>query len=187
MFQSIYTATISHIQKSLGKGSGWIIDSFIDQTISNSKYNLLAGRSNMKLPKELDYPRKRLIKIQSISRYCLQAFSTEEILKRHIKDCFEINGKQRIKMPRKGEHVKFKNYERKIKSRFIIYADFESILVSEDNGKPDPEESYKNKYQKHITFSYGYKLVCVDDKFSKPFKTYSGEDVVYNFIKSMIE
>ena len=37
--------------------------------------------------------------------YCLQAFSTEEILKRHIKDCFKINGKQRIKMPEKGEYL----------------------------------------------------------------------------------
>ena len=46
-------------------------------------------------------------------RYCLQAFSTEEILKRHIKDCFKIDGKQRIIMPRKSEYVKFKNYERK--------------------------------------------------------------------------
>ena len=26
-------------------------------------------------------------------RFCLQAFSTEEILKCHIKDCFKINGK----------------------------------------------------------------------------------------------
>ena len=32
-------------------------------------------------------------------------------------------------MPKKGDYVKFKNYERKIKSPFIIYADFESILV----------------------------------------------------------
>ena len=38
--------------------------------------------------------------------YCLQAFSTEEILKRHIKDCFKINGKQRIVRPQKGEYVK---------------------------------------------------------------------------------
>ena len=35
-------------------------------------------------------------------RYCLHAFITEEILKRHIKDCFKINGKQTIKMPKKG-------------------------------------------------------------------------------------
>ena len=55
--------------------------------------------------------------------------------KRHIKDCFKSNDKQTIKIPKKGEYVKFKNFERKIKSQFISYADFESILVSEDNGK----------------------------------------------------
>ena len=33
-------------------------------------------------------------------------------LKRHIKDCFNINGKQKIKMPKKGEFVKFKNFEK---------------------------------------------------------------------------
>ena len=119
--------------------------------------------------------------------YCLQAFSSEEILKSHIKDCFKINGKQTIKMPKKGEYIKFKNFERKIKLPFMIYADFESILVPEDNGKKNPNESCINKYQKHVACRYGYKLVCVDDKFSKPFKSYLGEDAVYNFISSIIE
>ena len=72
-------------------------------------------------------------------------------------------------MPKKGEYVKFKIYERKIKSQFIIYTDFESILLPENNGKKNSEESYTNKYQKDIACSYGCKLVCVDDKFSKPF------------------
>ena len=36
-------------------------------------------------------------------------------LKCHIKDCFKINGKQTIKMPKKGEYVKSKNFERKVK------------------------------------------------------------------------
>ena len=35
-------------------------------------------------------------------RYCLQAFSSEELLKSHIKNCIEINGKQRVIMPKKG-------------------------------------------------------------------------------------
>ena len=34
-------------------------------------------------------------------RYCLQAFSTEEIFKRHFKDCLKNKGKQMIKMPKK--------------------------------------------------------------------------------------
>ena len=35
-----------------------------------------------------------------ICRYCLQAFSSEEIFKLHSKDCFKINDKQRIIMPK---------------------------------------------------------------------------------------
>ena len=52
----------------------------------------------------------------------------------------------------------------------MIYTNFESISVPEDNGKQNPKEFYKNKYQKDIACCYGYKLVCVDDKFSEPFK-----------------
>ena len=39
------------MQISLGKGSGWSIDSGIDHTISISKCNSLAGSSYIKLPK----------------------------------------------------------------------------------------------------------------------------------------
>ena len=66
VLQSIYIAIITNIQKSLGKGSGWIIDSVIDHSISISKYNPLAGSSYIKLLKELDHPRKTLINIQNI-------------------------------------------------------------------------------------------------------------------------
>ena len=69
-----------------------------------------------------------------------------------------------------------KKFERKIT---MIYADFESILVPENNGKQNPEESCRAKYQKHIAGSYGYKLVCVDNKLSKlllKLKSYLGKD-----------
>ena len=92
----------------------------------------------------------------TLCRHYLQAFITKEIFKCHINDCFKINGKQNIKMPKIGEYVKSKNYERKIKSPFMIYADFQSILVPEYNGKQNPDESYTNKYQKHISCRYDY-------------------------------
>ena len=69
----------------------------------------------------------------------------------------------------------------------MIYANFESILVPEDKGKQNPNETYTNKYQKHVACSYGYKLVCVDDKCSKPFKLYLGEDAFYNSISTRIK
>ena len=59
--------------------------------------------------------------------------------------------------------------------------------MPEDNGKQNPEESYTNNYQRHIASIYGYKLLCVDDKFSKLFKIYLGKDAVYMFIDIMIE
>ena len=58
-------------------------------------------------------------------------------------------------MPKKSEYVQFKNYDRKINSPFIIYADFESILVAENNRYENPEEFYTNKYQKQIACCYG--------------------------------
>ena len=90
-------------------------------------------------------------------------------------------------MLKKGEYVKVKNYERQIKSSFIIYAGFESILVPENNGKQNPNGSYTNKYQKHVAWSHGYKLICVDDKVIKSFKLYLEKDAVFNFINSMTE
>ena len=35
----------------------------------------------------------------------------------------------------------------------MIYVDFEYILVPEDNGKQNPEQSYMIKYQKHVASS----------------------------------
>ena len=61
--------------------------------------------------------------------------------------------------------------------------DFESILVPEVSGKKTPDEAYTNKYQKHVTSSYGYEIMCVDDKFGKPFKSTLVKDIVCKFYK----
>ena len=44
-----------------------------------------------------------------------------------------------------------------------------------------------NQYISHVACSYAYKLVCVNDNFSNPFKPYLREDAFFNFINSMIE
>ena len=77
-----------------------------------------------------------------------------------------------LRCQRKGNMLN-SNFAWKIKPPFMIYVDFESIL--EDNGNQNPNEC------KHVACSYGYKLVCVHDKFSKPFKSYLGKDAVYKF------
>ena len=64
LHQSIVLLYQTH--KHIGQGSGWIIDSVIDYNINVSKYNTLAGSSHIKLPKELDHPRKCMINVQNI-------------------------------------------------------------------------------------------------------------------------
>ena len=76
---------------------------------------------------------------------------------------------------------------KKTKSLFMIYANFESIFVSADNKKQNLNESYTNKYQKHVASGYGHRLTGVDNKFSKALKSYFGGDAVYTFINSIIE
>lgn len=46
--------------------------------------------------------------------------------------------------------------------------------MPEDNGitRSYRDESYTNKYKTYVTCSYGSKLVCVDDNFINPFKSY---------------
>ena len=66
----------------------------------------------------------------------------------------------------------------------MIYAHFEIILVPKDNGNQNSDGSCTNKCQIHVACSYGYKLVYVNDKFSKHFKPFLA---VYNFINIIIE
>ena len=61
-----FNQSIQNKQKSLQQVSSWIIDSVIDHTISILKYNPLAESSYIRLPKELDHPRKGFINIQNI-------------------------------------------------------------------------------------------------------------------------
>ena len=69
----------------------------------------------------------------------------------------------------------------------MIYGDFKRILILENNRKQNLSESYTNKYQIHVGCSSGFKLVCVDDQFSKHFKSYLGQDAVHTFITTMAE
>ena len=62
-----------------------------------------------------------------------------------------------IKMAKKDETVELKHYTRKVKSPFITCADFEIILLTENNRKQNPDEPYTNKYQNHVGCSFGYK------------------------------
>ena len=64
------------------------------------------------------------------------------VQQKYYKSCYgyiQINAKQINKIPKKAEHIRFRNCERKVNSTFMIYAVFESILVPKDNKKQNSE------------------------------------------------
>ena len=46
---------------------------------------------------------------------------------------------------------------------------------------------FREKYQDHVSYSFYYKLVCVDDKFSKLMFVYRSENAVNRFIEAILE
>ena len=60
----------------------------------------------------------------------------------------------------------------------MFYGNFQSVLELEEI----KIKIQMSLYIKHVACSSGYKLVCVDDKFSKPFQLHLVKDVVYNFV-----
>ena len=116
---------------------------------------------------------------------CLQYFSSESVLDSHKKDCLMINGGQNVKLE-KG-FIGFKNFNRQIPAPFKIYADFECLLKSVDSGFDNDCFSYTKKYQHHIPCNFTYKLVCVDDKFSKDVVLYRRKNAVLKFIQCIFK
>ena len=112
---------------------------------------------------------------------CLQCFSSKDVLAEHKEDCLSINGAQFVKLE-KGI-TEFKNYFKQILVSFKVYSDFECNFDRFESY----EGSYSKKYQDHIPYSFAYKLVCVDRKFSKPIVLFRAKNAVYKFIEAVLK
>ena len=121
--------------------------------------------------------------------HCLQCLTSERILNDHEKNCIQINGTQAVKMPTKDNSIlKFNNYHKQQPTPFVIYADIEALLQKVERGQPDSNESYTERFQRHVDCGSAYKVVCCyDDKYSKDICIYRGENAVYKFLEQMLE
>ena len=45
----------------------------------------------------------------------------------------------------------------------------------------------QKEYHDHVPCSFAYKIVCIDDKFSKPIVVCRGENAAYEFIKAIFK
>ena len=111
---------------------------------------------------------------------CLQCFSNEKVMMKHKEDCLSISGTQSVDV--EEGIIKFENYSRQLLVPFKIYVDFECNLQDTEIY----EGSCTKKYHDHVPCSYAYKIVCIDDRFSRPIVVYRGENAAYEFIKAIL-
>ena len=78
----------------------------------------------------------------------------------------------------------FQNFKRLLKAPFIIYDDFASILKPATANKKDGPNS--KRYQDKIVYGYGYRLIYADVQYSKPYKSYFGEDTINKFMTDTV-
>ena len=112
---------------------------------------------------------------------CLQCFSCKNVLRKHKEDCLSINGIKSVDIEERI--IKFENYSKQLSVPFKIYPDFDCNLQD----SKIYEGSCTKKYHDHVPSSYAFKVVCIDNRFSKPIFVYGGENAAYEFIKAILK
>ena len=107
--------------------------------------------------------------------WCLQSFTTEEILSNRKKQCLLINGCQAVDY--KSGIIKFTNHSKQISVLFNIYDDTECFLKR----TKIEEGEYAIKYEEHQPNSISAKFVCIDGRFTLPSIIFKGKDCINEF------
>ena len=131
-----------------------------------------------------------------VCKYCCNSFQRELTLKMHIGYCSKQKA-VKVVMPRKGEKLSFRNYHRKMRVPFVVYADFECFTRPISTCAPSNVHSYTQQYQKHKPCSYSYYIKCFDDELFQPVlrryemggdsSLFEDTNVAKSFVKSLEE
>ena len=98
---------------------------------------------------------------------CCNSFPTEESLQKHIEYCSKRKA-VKVEMPKKGTMLSFKDYHRKMRVPFVVYADFEAFTESISTCSPNDARSYTKQYQRHKPCSFCYYIKCFNDELFQP-------------------
>ena len=122
---------------------------------------------------------KQIRKAKNTPPKVVCSFSSKNVFTEHKKVCSSISGAQSVRFE-KGT-INFRNYFKQIPVPFKIYAHFKCNLQYVENYK----SSYSKTYQDYLSCSFVYKLVRVDDEFTKPIVVFRGGNTAYEFIKAI--
>ena len=94
---------------------------------------------------------------------CLHSFRTDNKLKKHKRLCYN-HDYCHVEMPtRDNNTLKYNHGEKSLKVPWVIYADFECLLIKQQLCQNNPEESYTEKKSIHESCGYSINLVNSSD------------------------
>ena len=133
------------------------IDLLLLEDRENQHYCLIKNMSALTASQFNKHKGKRYV-----CEYCCNSFQWEVTLKKHVEYCSSHKA-VKVVMPEKGTTLQFKNYQRKMRVPFVVYADFEAFPEGISTCTPDSKESYTNQYQKHRPCGFCYCIKCFDE------------------------
>ena len=110
-------------------------------------------------------------------RHCFAHFMSEVRLENHLSLCQQTT--QKYSMPAPRTVLKYNNYEKQYKAPFVLYCDFETMIV---RCNKDAGQSKSKKIAEHRPISFGVARVCTNSKYSKRPHIYRGENCVERFV-----
>lgn len=119
--------------------------------------------------------------------YCLHGFVREDLLLEHEPLCVRM-APPKIRMPSEGNDIMyFKNVEKQLRLPFIVYGDFETILVPQDEENNDRSASSTEKTHEHQASGFSYILVSEVEDYNTPPVVYRGENAIDKFLECLLE
>ena len=115
---------------------------------------------------------------------CLNGFESERIRDEHYEYC-RSKDSVRVEMPTKNPIVKYADGQYQFKVPFVIYADFESILVPVSGAPNNPEMSSTRGINVHQPSGWCMYSKFAYGKVTNPLKQYRGRDCVSKFCETI--
>ena len=124
-------------------------------------------------------------------RYCLNGFSRPTLLSSYMQYCSRHKA-QYIVLPKKHENdtLKFHDFRKQLRlpvETVEIYCDFETLNRPIDTCMPNPETPSTTANKLLDVSSFGYKVVCIDSRYTKPTVVFRGENASENFLESLLK
>ena len=166
-----------------GKDYDRIVNLILTADVENpNKKHYVAVKSLSRLLSKQNSKHKEA---QHFCTNCLNGFESEIIRDEHYEYC-RSKDSGRVEMPTKNSIVKYPDGQYQFKVPFVIYADFESILVPVSGAPNNPEMSSTRGINVHQPSGWCMYSKFAYGKVTNPPKQYRGRDCVSKFCETIM-